>query len=306
LQPLVFYFYVKKHFKIDKKVPKDQDAIKQRWSGFGHTFAYFINANSGVMLLTFFSTLSLVSVYSVHLMISNALRNLAVAIASAILPSLGSVMSKGNGEESNRAFDLYEFGMSFMTVLLFTCGIILIVPFVRVYTAGVTDANYIQPIFAFVLMLAEMIYCLREPYINVAYAAGHFKQTVKYAYIEVAINIGVSLMLVKQYNLLGVALGFLCALIFRFVAHIIYLKKNILMRPIQKSIKMMACFFAVTSISFVCANWILPLDQIQSYVQWFLYAIVVFIFVLVMLLLASWLVYKEELMRIIGRKRIQR
>ncbi len=303
LQPLIFWLYTRKHFKIDKKIPPDNKALSQRWSGFGHTFAYFINSNVGVFMLTFFSTLSAISVYSVHLMVTNSIRNFAVSIASALVPSLGTVMAKEDQKESNTAFNLYEFGMSFFTVLLFTCGIVLITPFIKVYTANVTDANYIQPAFAVVLMLAEMIYCFRDPYINASYAAGHFKQTAIYAYIETGINIVLCLLLVPRFNLLGVAIALLCAMSFRFIAHIFYLKKNILFRPVRRSAKIIALFFGAAAAVVLLSYRFLPLNTINSYLDWFINAVIVAALITIALALVSIIFFRAELKKMLGRRK---
>ena len=302
LQPIAYFLYSKKHFKLDRKVPFDNSALSQRWAGFGHTMAYFINTNCSVMMLTAFSTLPIVSVYSVYLMITNSIRNFAVSIASTLMPSFGNVLAKENQEESNRAFDVYEFGMAFLTTLLFTCGFVLIVPFVKVYTMGVTDADYIQPLFGAILMLAEMVYCFREPYINAAYAAGHFKSTVKFAYIEVVLNLSISFALVHRFNLVGVALGMLIAMIFRMIAHMFYLKNNILFRPIRRTAKTVLAFFSTTALVVAVANWLLPLDGINSYIMWFIIAFAMFALSAVVLLAISLIAFRSEIKVIIGNR----
>ena len=300
IQPVVFSFHVKKRFKLDKTVARDITALSQRWSGFGHTLAYFINTNISVIMLTAFSTLSLVSVYSVYIMITNAIRNLIVALASALIPSVGAIMSKGDKEESSKAFAIYSFGMCFFTMLLFTCGIVLILPFVKVYTANITDVNYIRPAFAIVLMVAELIYCFREPYINVAYAAGHFKQTVKFAYIESALNIIVSLLLVHKLNLLGVAIALLISMTYRMMAHIIYLKYNILKLPIYNFVKLAAVFFSTALFVTVLSYLVLPLSEINSYWSWIVNAIVVGIISAISFVAVSFVFFKPMLQKIIG------
>lgn len=44
---------------------------------------------------------------------------------------------------------------------------------VRVYTNGITDADYIQPLFAFLITLANAGHCLRLPYNVMIVAVGH-------------------------------------------------------------------------------------------------------------------------------------
>ena len=303
LQPLVFYLVIKRRFKLDKRVARDEKALSQRWSGFGHTLAYFINTNISVLLLTVFASLSDVSIYSVYLMVANALRNLAVSLSAALTPSLGSVMAKDDVKESNSAFNIYEFGMGFLTSLMFACGIIMIIPFIKLYTANITDANYVQPAFAMVIMVAEMLYCFREAYINAAYAAGHIKETAKYAYIEAAVNAAVSLALVHNFGLLGIAIGYLSAVIFRLVAQAFYLKDNILQRPILKFVKTFVSLFLIPSIVVIALMQILPLDNIGSYFDWIVNAVIVFGICFVGLLGISLVAFKGELKKIIGRKK---
>lgn len=300
IQPVVFSLHVRKHFELDKTVPRDKTALSQRWSGFGHTLAYFINTNISIIMLTAFSTLSLVSVYSVYIMITNAIRNLIVALASALIPSVGAVMSKGNKEESSKAFGIYSFGMGFFTMLLFTCGIVLILPFVKIYTSNITDVNYIRPAFAIVLMVAELIYCFREPYINAAYAAGHFKQTVKFAYIESALNIIISLILVHKLNLLGVAIALLVSMTYRMVAHVIYLKNNILHLPIYNFVKLAVVFFSTALFVTVLSYLVLPLSEINSYWSWIVCAIFVGMIGMVSFGAVSLVFFKPMLQKIIG------
>lgn len=301
-QPIVYCAYTKKHFQIDRKVPRDDNALKQRWAGFGHTLAYFVNVNVGVLMLTAFSTLSTISVYSVYLMITNSIRNFSVSIASALVPSLGNVIATGDKEEINKAFNVYEFGMAFFTTLLFTCGIVLLIPFVRVYTGNVTDAQYVQPLFGVLLMIAEMIYCFREPYINAAYAAGHFKSTVKFAYLEVVIHVGLAFLFVHKLGLIGIALAFLIALVVRLIAHVIYLQKHILFRSVRKFVKLAGLFFLTSAAVVVLANKVLLLDTINSYFGWLFYAVVVFAMALVALVLLSWVAFRTELKKIISNK----
>lgn len=139
IQPIVYGRYVKKHFQIDANIEPDNEALSQRWSGFGINLAYFVHTNTDVIILTFFTTLANVSVYAVYLMVINALKNFVIAISQAIVPSFGKVIVSEGRENSNKKFELYEFGIFFVTTILFTCGMFLITPFIRVYTLDIND-----------------------------------------------------------------------------------------------------------------------------------------------------------------------
>ena len=292
VQPIIFTLYVEKNYKIDKSVDPDKTALKQRWDGFGQNIAFFIHSNTDIVILTFFS-LGQVSVYAVYSMIVSAIKNLINAIASAIAPSMGNVLVSQSHENKNRVFDNFEFIIGIITTTMFTCCMLLILPFVKVYTANINDANYIQPIFAVLLCVAEAVYCLRAPYISVAYSSGHFKQTTKYAYIEAGLNIVISLVLVSHLGLVGVAIGTLVSMIYRMTAHIVYLKNNILDRTIIKAIKNLVPFIVSSTASTLIVSFFVKID-VSGYFSWCIFAVLVCIIV-VTLQIVSMLMFRRSM-----------
>lgn len=274
LQPIIYRIYVRRNYPLIKDIQPDNDALEQRWDGFGQNLAYFIHTNTDIVILTVFSTLLDVSVYAVYSMIAVALKNLVLSISSPIVPSVGTILASEDDEIKNSTFDLYELIIGFITTFLFVCAIILAVPFVRVYTSGISDANYIQPFFAVVLLLSEAVYCYREPYINVVYASGHFKQSAKYAYTEAIMNIVISLALVKKFGLNGIVTGTCISMIYRMIAHVVYIRKNILFRSVSKFLKN-TTMFAITGFCVVLIFRKLILTEITTYYQWFMYATLV-------------------------------
>lgn len=300
IQPIVYGTCVKKHYSLNRNAEPDNVALSQRWDGFGINLAYFVHTNTDVIILTIFSSLANVSVYSVYLLIVNAMKNLVLSVSQAIVPSFGKVLASDNQEESNTAFDIYEFGIDFITIFIFACGLVLITPFVKVYTLGINDANYIQHTFGYILVLAEMVYCFRDPYIAVTYTAGHFKQVTKYAIIEVVINLVISLSLVVKMGITGVAIGTLVSMIYRMVSHVFYLKINILYRSPWIAIKKFVVYGLVAFVSsFICIN--IFDSQVNTYWEWFELAIKVGLVTLAINGSASWLFYRQEFNMLVSR-----
>ena len=175
----------------------------------------------------------------------------------------------------------------------------LIVPFVMVYTQGITDANYYQPLFGILLLVAEAIYCSRVPFVSVAYASGHFKETSKYAYIEAGMNIVISVAMVKQFGLVGVAIGTLLSMAYRMIMHVIYLRKNILHRPIKKFLKNLLIFLIPVFISVVVCHF--TYYEVNTYVQWILKAIITAVLVSLTMGITLFFTRKELLVALFRR-----
>ena len=110
-------------------------------------------------------------------------------------------------------------------------------PFVSIYTAGVFDANYDQPVFAALLIGGSVAHCLLMPYSVTISAAGHYKETKVGAIGEVSINLLVSMLLVRSLGLIGVAIGTLLAMAFRLFYSVWYLSVAILKRPKRRFVK---------------------------------------------------------------------
>lgn len=291
--PIIYSIYIKKHYKLDKNIPKDNNALKSRWNGFGINLAYFIHCNTDIVILTIFTSLADVSIYSIYAMIVLAIKGIVMAISNAIAPSFGNILSKENQEESNQFFDLYEFAICFVSVIFFSCCIILITPFVTVYTQNIKDADYYKPLFGVLLVISEMIYCLRDPYVSASYAAGHFKQVSKYAYGEAIINILISILLVKKLGLVGVTLGTIAGMFFRYITQAFYLRKNILNRSFRKTTKAFSFVSIILVLTFLFGRSFISM-KLNSYFNWFFIGCIVFIIVTIVTLVLSCLLYRKE------------
>jgi O-antigen/teichoic acid export membrane protein len=275
MRPVVLWLYVKKRYPIKKHKPvKGTTFLTQRWTGLSQHIAYFLHSNTDIAVLTVLTDLRTVAVYSVYNMIITHIQNLTMSFISGMEAVFGDMLARDEQEQLQKAFGAYETILSVMAVILFSATAVLIVPFIKIYTAGITDTDYIQPIFAGLLVLTVMSYCLRLPYHSMVIAAGHFKQTSWAAYGEALINISLSVILVSRFGLSGVAAATLAATWFRFVYYVIYLSRNIFCRKIRLFIKRFLVNVAVIAANYLLGNCILSAFPITNYLSWALCGVV--------------------------------
>lgn len=232
LNPLFINQYVRRRYKLISNVEPDTSAIAQRWDSFAHQIANFVHGNTDVVILTLFSSLTEVSVYSVYAMVVTGVRKLVNTIATGMEAAFGNMLAKKEDRLLHENMELLEFIIYYVAGFCFSCAIVLIVPFVEVYTAGVNDADYTRPLFAVIFCLAEFLWCIRIPYQSVVLAAGRFKETRNGAIAEPLINIVVSVILVFKVGIVGVAIGTLVAMAFRTVQYAVYMSREIVPRSI--------------------------------------------------------------------------
>lgn len=294
IQPIIFTFAVKKFFNLNKDTKLNNELIKSRWDGLSINIAYFIHSNTDVTLLTIFSDLRTISVYSVYYLAGNGIGKIINAVMTAISPSIGNLYALGDKEELNRKFDLYEYIGFTSTFLLFGVGMILIAPFVMIYTTNITDANYFQPLFGILALLGEALYAIRSPYVNLAYSAGKFKDITKHAYIEAVINIILSVILVQKIGLLGVTIGTVAAMAYRTAFQIWYLKNHLINRPISKFIKRFLTFLIPVGLTLIACAIIYPINNF-TLVEWLIHAIVYAIITGIVIIIVSLIGFRSDL-----------
>lgn len=233
VKPLIMQCYAKRKYNIDKEIVLTEEPIKQKWNGLSQHFATVVNANTDSMVLTLLSTLDNVSVYSVYHMIVSGVKNLVNAFTAGNIALFGNMIAKEEKEELNHSFCYFEWIIHTITTIVFSLTLILSVPFVKVYTTGVTDVNYIVPEFAAWITIANAVYCFRLPYNILVMAAGHYKQTQTSAIVEAILNIIISIAFVYKRGLVGVAIGTFVAMLYRTCYLAWYLSKNIIFRHIK-------------------------------------------------------------------------
>ncbi|QTE67032.1 polysaccharide biosynthesis C-terminal domain-containing protein [Clostridiales bacterium] len=223
--------YVKRHYDIDRKVQYVEEPIPQKWNGIAQHVAYFVLENTDIILLTLFSTFQEISVYSVYFMVISGIRQIFFSVTYSVQPKLGELQVREDKGELRRFFASFERWIHVVTILAFGCVALFLVPFVQVYTDGITDANYTRPLFALLLTLAYGFQSIRDPYDKLILASGHFKQTQKNYIIAAVLNFGISVVAVQFWGLEGVALGTLAAMAYQAVYMAMYDTRVLLKRP---------------------------------------------------------------------------
>ncbi len=305
LTPLLVTLYVHKHYVLPKTAP-DNDAIKQRWNGLGHHIAYFIHLNTDIAIITLFMDLSHVSIYMVYHSIVAAIQSLIIAVSDSCSAAFGDLLAEGDDEKTNHNFDRFEFVQTSLTTVLYTITVIMLVPFVRIYTKGIHDADYIQPLFATIIVLAEAVYCVRLIYSTVLLSANKYKETQGHAWAEAGINIVLSVLLVKPLGLIGIAIGTLAGMTARGILDARFLSRKILRRPLCKSGKNIFVSVGVAVVSILCCK-LIPIAP-QSLIMWIFMAACVSVIVFLIAAAIYSVFYKDQVRDIlaVAKKMIKR
>ena len=179
LYPIVMGAYVRRKYKIDKSVAPDNSAISQRWDAFWHQISVFVMNNTDVMILTIFTNMLEVSVYSVYNMVIHGLKRVIISLSGSQEAAFGNMIAKREYTALQQNVSIVENIMFGICTAIYACTSVLILDFVRLYTNQITDVNYHRPVFAIIIIIANFFNGVRLPYQAVVEAAGDRAVTVK-------------------------------------------------------------------------------------------------------------------------------
>lgn len=299
IAPIFLYIYVRKKYRIDYSVKPDMSKISQRWDAVAHEVATFVNNNTDIMVLTIFTNLLEVSVYTVYHYVVYNIKKLIKSSVSNFASAFGDMYAKGEYDLIEENLGVFELIINSIVSIVHSTTLVMIVPFVMLYTNGVTDVNYARPLYAVIAVVASAFDCFRMPYKVITTAIGHFKQTRNGAIFEAVLNIVLSCLLVRKYGLIGVAIGTLAAMMFRTIQYSVYLSKNVLNRSLKPFIMHILLSLGTIALVYIISTLYMP--KINSWLLWIIYSIITVLIAMLITLATDYFIYKKDFMNLLTK-----
>ena len=273
-------------------IPRRADTalLMQRNSFLVHEISGVIFYSTDTIIISLFCGLNEASIYAVYSLVLSALRNIIGQAFSGTKYILGSRFGE-NKSSYERYHDTYNSVYMLVSFVVYTVALLLLIPFVTLYTKGVEDKGYINPILPILFVLVELLSSCRVVDAEVIRFSYHAKNTVVRSIIEAAINLLVSLVCVQFLGIYGVLIGTIVALSYRANDVILYTNHRILKRSAIKEYRSCLINFAVLFVFVWCTRWI-QLD-VHSFPELIGCALCVFLIVLTVYTVVNLLVCRE-------------
>lgn len=293
-QMALFEIYIHRNYGwINLQVEPDENAISQKNSVLIHQISTLVFSNTDVLVLSVFSGLKVVSVYTVYNYIYSTVLNLFNTVNNGLVFYLGQNYHKEK-DKFIRIYRVFELDITVFGYFVFTVIGVLTLPFMNLYTRNMTDYNYIDKILPILFVIIQLLSIARFASNNLINIAGHFKKTQSRSIAESAINLIVSFLAVYKFGIYGVLIGTIVAMLYRTNDMIIYANHRILQISALSSYKMI-----IVNILTAVLCMILFYDKINwtgSYAlliaAGFVYGIAIMVIFLVVNLLFNWKIMK--------------
>lgn len=301
LHPLFIYFYVKHKYKIKVHVPPDNSAINKKWDAFAYQIARFLISNIDILILSLFVRTEEISVYTVYALVVTGISKIFYSFLHGLEATFGNMIAKNEHKTIKRNLRIYDFIMHTLSIIIFSVAAVLLTPFIKLYTAGVTDVNYIRDSFGILFLFSTLIKILITPYDTIIKASGHYKETRNYALIDLTINLVLSFalapidLIIPGFGLIGVMIGAIVARVYHITA---YAKHTY--DEIEKNTKfgyfIKRCITTIISIAIITIILkFVPTLNYNSFIAWIINAVIITLFSTIITFTMSFALFKKDL-----------
>lgn len=293
LQVVLYFMYMKKKYGwINYSVPVKNAVLPDRKSYIIIEIAWTIFSSTDMILLSIFVSTQLASVYSVYNLPIVALNGLLNAVYCALNYNLG-ISYHEDIEKYKKVHDMFNSIFIGAMTILMSVTYVLLIPFVKLYTNGVTDVNYIYPTLPLLFCMVQLLSWNRFVSGNLFGVAGKIKSVEKISIIEALIKLILSIILIVSHGIVGALIATVVALPIKVIYCNYVADKVILKRPIVKTVSILGVNWLLFAIV-VVINPFLKFN-IDSYLSFALYGGIVFVVISIISVLLNAIVNKDLL-----------
>ena len=292
----------KRYAFIDEKAEPNFAALNKSKDALFHEVLYALYKGAPIALITLIlRDMAVVSVYNVYSMVIMGIAGLLAVFSSGLAPSFGNVIMLGEMDTLGQAYGEFEFTYYSIITAVYTVAMVMIMPFVRIYTRGVTDAVYDLPIVGLLFCVNSLAHNFRMPQMMLVSAGGHYRETRSHSVIQLTISVGLGALLIQPLGIAGILIGSLCSNLYRATALIRFV-------PTQYSqLRSRRSFLRILRVAVTVLLGVLPFCWIpvapDGYLSWALCALGVCAYAALLAILSGVLFERKELKNVLRRIR---
>lgn len=273
----VFFYqkYFRNHYSwIDLNIAPRDAKLHDRNAYVLTEIAWTIFSSTDLIVLSICVSTKISSVYGVYNLVFSSINLLLNAVYSSISYILGQTYHK----DIKMYIDIHDgFTSVFfggMTSLMCTTQI-MILPFVKLYTRGIADVEYIYTSLPVMFALIQVLSWSRYITGNLSGVAGYAKITSYISVVEAVLNVLLSFILVHKFGIVGVLFATVIALPIKVIFLTWLSERKILKRNPIKYLSILFSNYVLFALSVIASKHI---DlSINSYADFFIWGCVVFL-----------------------------
>ena len=284
---------------IDKNAYPDKSAMEKRWEVIYQQILGIVQTGAPTVLATILLNLVSVSVYSIYNMVISGINGVLSIFISGLPAGFGDLIARNEDTTLRKTVSEFEVAYYYILSIVYGLAFALIMPFVSVYTRGLSDANYYYPFLGAVIVLNGLLYNIKTPQSMLTVSAGMYKETRWRVTIQGLIIIVCGAIGGRVAGMIGIMLGSCLSNLYRTIDLIFFTPKYITHASPLKSVLRM--ILVIVNIVLIYGASLIYSPICVSYLQWIELAIVYGIWAVIVVTVSAYAFERKEFLSVMRR-----
>lgn len=301
LRSAILMVYCKRKYKyLNYKEASNKEALNKRWDALYLQILGAVHRGAPVVIITLIlKDLMLVSVYTIFNMVIAGINGILSIFISGLSASFGDVISRGELKILQKAYSEFEFAYYSLIAIVYSITFVTIMPFINIYTRGISDTNYNMPIIGFLFVLNGLMYNIKTPQGMLVISAGMYRETRMQTTIQGLITVVLGAILAPSMGIAAVLIGSILSNLYRDIDLMFFIPCNVTRLPVKTTALRILRIFACVVLVWIPFYFVHV--QIQSFLLWILFAVGVGIYTVVVVLVIGYIFDRNEIKNILRR-----
>ncbi len=300
IRSIMLATYVKMKYKyINYKETPNNAALSKRWDALFLQVLYVVHVGTPVVIATIFTSLRMVSVYTIFNMVITGLSAVMGIFNSGLPASFGEIIVREEKTTLQRVYQEFEFSFYSIITVVFSIAFVIIMPFIRIYTKGINDANYDLPILGILFVVNGLLFNIKTPQGMLVISAGMYKETKWQTIIQGGIAIVAGAILAKFMGLPGMLIGYIMSNLYREIDLLFFVPKNVTKLKVTDTMYRQIRVF--TAIFIIYIPFVFIKVTTQTYVELFIFAAIVGIYASIVVIIFGVIFDRQQLIKTLNR-----
>ncbi len=261
-----------KYRELDFSAPPKNEALDKRWDALILQILGVATTATPVVIVSLFISLSEASVFVTYNMVFASVLALLTTFSNGLSAMFGDMLVRNELSTLQKAYNQYEYLYYALVSWGYSVAAIMIMPFMKIYTAGFSDAEYLRPSIAALFVAVGIISNIKTPQGMLVISAGLYKETKLQTLIQAAIIIVFSAALAPFFGIAGVLAGSLLSNLYRDIDLIFYIPKTVTKLKPTLTIRRVMRIFLLFAAAVIPALTLISIEP-SNLVQWAAYAV---------------------------------
>lgn len=272
---IIIYISKKKHKNLNLKCERDMSFWQKTKDLIPHKIGTLVANNIDVLIISKFIGLAQVVTYTSYMYIINTLVTIFSKMTTASYAGIGNLLIVDR-EKSYDKFLEYNSFVFFLATIICVPLYFAISPFVNLFYGS----DYVVGNVTCLLFVFLVFYSIIRTVFNIfVTAAGLFKETIICVYLEIGINLILSLVLINYMGITGVILATAIAyIVSEYIVKPSILNKNIFHKKIGCYYKDCLFYIVIVVINLILVYFSNNILVVTNFFNWILFSGIVFIF----------------------------